>query len=242
MTPRASDAGSYVGTELELFRHARNWKRYFARQIAPHLGSRVLEVGAGMGGTTAVLCDGTAESWTCLEPDPRLLEEIEARRTAGDLPECCTGLGGTLGSLDPASRYDAILYVDVLEHIEDDRGELRAASGFLAPGGRLIVLSPAHQWLFSPFDESIGHHRRYSRSSLEAVVPRELERVCLRYLDSVGVMASGANRALMKQGMPTPGQLRFWDRVLVPLSRMVDPLTFYRVGKSVLGVWQRGKG
>ena len=82
---------------------------------------------------------------------------------------------GTLSELSDSDKFDTILYMDVFEHIEDDRAELERAAAQLAPDGHLIVLAPAHQWLFTPFDESIGHYRRYSRRTLEAP-PRAVSR------------------------------------------------------------------
>jgi protein-L-isoaspartate O-methyltransferase len=40
---------SYIGSELELFAAATNWKAYFASVLAPFIGARVLEIGAGIG-------------------------------------------------------------------------------------------------------------------------------------------------------------------------------------------------
>ena len=53
----------YVGDELDLFSEARRWKAYFRRRILPYLGAEVLEVGAGLGGTTRALCRGTEARW-----------------------------------------------------------------------------------------------------------------------------------------------------------------------------------
>lgn len=72
----------------------------------------------------------------------------------------------TLAALPRDSRFDTILYIDVLEHIADDRAELVEAARRLNPGGYLVVLSPAHQWLFTAFDAAIGHVRRYTAKSL----------------------------------------------------------------------------
>jgi hypothetical protein len=158
---------------------------------------------------------------------------------AGNLPPCCEVRIGALDHLDAAERFDAILYIDVLEHIGDDRGELERAAAHLKPAGLLIVLAPAHQWLFTPFDQAIGHFRRYTKETLSAVVPRSLRRVELVYLDVVGLLASLGNRLLLRQTMPTARQIALWDRMMVPLSRAIDPLLLYTVGKSILGVWQR---
>ena len=110
---------SYVGSELEIFARATTWKRYFGSLMAPFLGRRVLEVGAGLGATTQILCDGRQEQWTCLEPDPLLLAELEQTIRSGRLPAGCTARLGTLKRLAPEETFDAILYIDVLEHIRD---------------------------------------------------------------------------------------------------------------------------
>jgi hypothetical protein len=101
------------------------------------------------------------------------------------------------------------------------------------------VLAPAHQALYSPFDQALGHYRRYSRSSLLQAAPPSLELVSTYYLDAVGVLASTANRLLLRASEPTVGQIRFWDRVLIPLSRVIDPILGFRVGKSVVAIWSR---
>lgn len=229
---------TYIGNELELFAHAQNWKRYFGRIIAP-LGPRVLEVGAGLGATTAALCDGSQDEWLCLEPDRTLLAEVEARIQRGALPACCRPRAGTVRDLAPDERFDSILYIDVLEHIEDDRAEVARAAHHLTPGGRLVVLSPAYPFLYSPFDQAIGHYRRYTRASLSALTPPGCRLTLLRYLDSVGLFTSLANRLFLRQRLPTQAQILFWDRRLVPFSRLLDPLIGYGFGRSVVAVWQR---
>ncbi len=234
-----SDAYHYVGDELDLFAAAVHWKAYFRRRIAPYLGSEVLEVGAGLGGTTRALCRGTEARWVCLEPDPALAHRLTAERAAGRLPGQCEVVVGTLADQLPTDQFDSVLYMDVLEHIEADAAEMARAARRVKPGGYVIALSPAHQWLFTPFDRSIGHCRRYSKESLRAITPAGLDLAWLGYLDSVGCCASLANKLLLRQAMPTPGQIAFWDRVLVPLSTWVDPILGFAAGKSVLGVWRR---
>jgi 2-polyprenyl-3-methyl-5-hydroxy-6-metoxy-1,4-benzoquinol methylase len=224
----------YAGCELETFAGARRWKAYLAAQIRPFLGDDVLEVGAGLGATTELLITPRQRRWVALEPDPTLAATAALR----GLGASCEVRTGTVASLAEGDSFDSILYVDVLEHIEDDAGELRQAANHLRTRGHLIVLAPAHQWLFSPFDTAIGHHRRYDRHSLGQAGPGDLVLARLRYLDAVGLAASAANRLLLRQTLPSEAQVRFWDRVMVPISRMVDPIAGFRLGKSVLAVWR----
>ena len=173
--------------------------------------------------------------WVCLEPDPILVDVLKSE---ADLPEICEIHQGSLADLPAKERFDAILYIDVLEHIEDDRIEVKRAAAYLKPGGFLIVLAPAHQWLFSPFDRSIGHYRRYNRLMLKKLTPSGLTAVFFKYLDSVGLLASLSNRWL-KQRMPTLGQIKLWDTWMVPVSKVIDPILQYEIGKSILGIWRK---
>jgi 2-polyprenyl-3-methyl-5-hydroxy-6-metoxy-1,4-benzoquinol methylase len=239
LAPTSGEPFQYAGGELEVFRHAVNWKEYFGALIRPHLGREVVEVGAGIGGTTAVLCRKRHDRWLCVEPDPGLAGELTKRLAADRAPTACEVTTSVLATLPAGQLFDSVLYIDVLEHIEDDRRELADAAARLRPGGTLIVLSPAHPVLFSPFDAAIGHWRRYTKQSLRAVGPAGCAMVELRYLDAVGMAASLANRLLLKSSMPTERQVRFWDGTLVPVSRMIDRWLAYTAGKSVLGIWRK---
>jgi hypothetical protein len=126
----------------------------------------------------------------------------------------------------------------VLEHIADDAAELVDARRHLAAGGHLIVLAPAHQFLFSPFDAAIGHYRRYDRAGLVGLEPPGCVLAACRMLDSVGFFASLANRMLLSSAMPSRGQIAVWDKYLVPLSRSVDIALGYRFGKTVVAIWR----
>ncbi len=234
-----SDTTPYVGQELELFAQATHWKNYIRHAVRPFVGCNVLEVGAGLGGTTRFLCDGSQKRWICLEPDASLAGKLQGAIDAGDIPTCCETKVGTLTSIGINDVVDTILYIDVLEHIEDDATELRNAIRVLQPGGHVIVLSPAHQWLFTPFDEAIGHYRRYTKRTLAALTPADATLAHLTYLDSVGLLASLANRLLLRSAEPTHRQIQLWDKGMVRTSRVLDPMLGRKVGKSVLGVWRK---
>ena len=152
-----------------------------------------------------------------LEPDPNLTAQLTLNLGQTNGSRRHEIVCGTLQSLE-ASQFDTIIYIDVLEHIENDRQELEAAAARLRSGGRVIVLSPAHQGLFTPFDAAIGHFRRYNRSMLKSISPSGLRLDQVWYLDSAGLILSAANRYFLRQSMPTKAQLHFWDRCVVPVS------------------------
>jgi SAM-dependent methyltransferase len=229
---------AYPGLELDDFQHATQRKQYSIGHLRPFVRGDVLEVGAGIGGTSRFLCGPAATSWLCLEPDPALATRVEARFAGEPLPVPSRVVAGTVAALAPAEQFDTAVYIDVLEHIADDRGELAAVLRHLRPRGRLVVLAPAHQWLLNPFDLAIGHLRRYTVGSLRATAPAGLRLLVARYLDTFGILAPLGNQFLRRR-RPSPTQIRFWDQVLVRGSRLVDPLLRYATGKAVIAVWER---
>jgi len=230
---------TYVGSELDLFAEVHNWKGYWSGSVRPFISGDVLEVGAGIGANTPLLDRGGDGRWVCLEPDSQLLARMAGALSSVPRRRAYEFVCGTLPSLAAGETFDTIIYIDVLEHIENDREEMTAAAARLRPGGRLIVLSPAHQWLFTPFDAAIGHFRRYNRAMLRAVSPVGLRAERIFYLDSMGLFLSLANRLLLRQSMPTKAQLQVWDRGVIPLSRVLDPCLFHAAGKTIIGLWQR---
>lgn len=230
------DAAEYIGTELELFKEALVWKRYWSGTVAPYIRGRCCEVGAGLGANLPFLNRPGVTSWLLVEPDVELFKSIEELDTFSNTP--VTALNGCLSSTRDDEFFDTIAYIDVLEHIEKDQAELSAAKSRLRQGGHICVVVPAHEWLRSPFDDSIGHVRRYNRARfLELAKTTGMDLILMRELDSIGLFASLVNRLFLKQKHPTLKQIKFWDRFLVPLSRIFDPLLGYKVGKSIVAVF-----
>jgi SAM-dependent methyltransferase len=227
----------YPGQELELFSEAVNWKRYFAELLEPHVSGQVLDVGCGMGVNALFISNPGISAYTFLEPDVSLLDRVKENAC---LPVLWNAekVNGTTQDM-AGRRFDTVLYLDVLEHIEDGAAELERARDLLAPGGCLVVLAPAFQLLFSPFDHAVRHHRRYTRSSLEKEVPAGMQCILSRYLDGVGTLLSLGNRLMLRRNLPTQAQIHFWDRYVVPISRPFDKLFGRYFGRSVVAVYRK---
>src|SRR5215203_6055783 len=141
----------YAGSELDTFKVARNWKRYWSEVLAPYVGETVLEVGGGAGANIPYLLNPRVTRLVSLEPDARLLEQLKAAGHTLRATETAViqARHGTLSDLPADERFDTIVYLDVLEHIEADRAELLTAANRLTPRGHLLVLAPAFQSLYS---------------------------------------------------------------------------------------------
>lgn len=229
---------TYIGTELELFAQAQNWKKYIRFLLRRYIKGDVLEVGAGIGSNTKLLSRSSYSTWLCLEPDPKLFQALEYSIESHGISNCCAQ-NATLEALENKSLFDSILYLDVLEHIQYDKEEMLQAARHLKPGGHLIILGPAHQWLFTPFDTAIGHYRRYNKSTLKSVMSNDIEIIQFAYLDCIGLLASLGNKLILKQSQPSLKQIKTWDGFMVPLSRKLDRLLGYSLGKSFLIVGKK---
>ena len=139
---------------------------------------------------------------------------------------------------DLMGKFKTIFVCDVLEHIEDDKSEIKLAANLLSKEGRLVVLAPAFQFLFSEWDRALGHYRRYNAEMLKSLTPHNLVFEKCRYIDSIGFLASLINRIILKQKNISNSQIELWDRIMVPLSRVTDILFHQYFGKSVLAVWK----
>jgi len=142
------------------------WRYKVIREVVRdylNLTLRGLDIGCGDGGTLRRLENDSEFVIDGCELNPAVLGIAKVGK-------------GKLFSYDILSRklinppYDLVILLDVVEHIEDDREFIRAASDHLLPGGKILLNVPALQSLFSKYDTAAGHVRRYSRQSLEAVL------------------------------------------------------------------------
>ena len=130
---------------------------------------------------------------------------------------------GTTAMLDRPNAYDTVVSVNVLEHIGDDRGELRRCFRLLKPGGRLGLLVPARPEIYAPIDRSFGHHRRYTRGGLrEKLVSAGFSVDHLHYFNFPGYFAWWLNFKCRGVRTFDAGMVSWYDRFVVPVALAVE--------------------
>jgi SAM-dependent methyltransferase len=231
----------YIGTELELFKLAYNWKKYWKSFIVDFAKGDILDVGFGMGSNIDIVFNNEISQYVGLEPDLNLLQLYRSNIHKTKINRVNL-INGTLLSLKKDTYFDLIMYIDVLEHILDDYEEIERAAKHLKPGGSIFILAPAHNFLYSYFDDEVGHYRRYNKriadNLFQYISPAMVESKLI-YLDSLGALASLMNRFILRQKKIKISQIIFWDKILIPLSRVVDFITNYSVGKSILMIYTK---
>lgn len=209
------------------------YRRYQYDLIAPHCGRSVLEVGAGLG-EFAALFSGR-ERVVATDVDPGAVA-VMAERFAGQ-PEIEARQLDLDGEVDIDEPVESVVAINVLEHFEDDAGTLKALAGLVTPGGSIVLWVPGYQSLYGDFDRRVGHFRRYSpRTAAEAVTAAGLRVELARPVNLLGGLAWWAAVRRGGTGSPNSGLVAIYDRMVVPVSRVLDRVLPVPFGQSVLCV------
>lgn len=220
---RSFDDEHFGGADdLQNLGAARHFFDWVLDEFQPHLRGHVLEVGAGTGTITRMLLDRYPDvTVTALEPADNLIGALEA---VSAVHRRLHIHNRTLAMCSlPPDSFDTALYLNVLEHIEDDRAELARAAAALRPGGALLVFVPAHEWLYSDLDYKAGHYRRYSLRQLRnATLEAGFEIVSLRHFDTLGVAPYWLVYRVLRHNAIAGSTTWAYDRLVVPTSRMLQ--------------------
>ena len=219
----------YEGWELEHFDNSVNFRNYQNNLFKNHLRGHVAEVGPGNGENLKIYKD-KVEILELYEPSKILFDNLISK--FGSDKKFI--INNEVFSLKE-NTYDSILYLDVLEHIENDDKEVVKAFNSLKEGGKLIINVPAFQHLYSSFDKDVKHFRRYSKKTLLNLFENlNYSSYELKYYDSIGYLLSIMSKILTKNYKKNFNQkIKIWDS-LIPLSKILDRLIFHSFGKSLL--------
>jgi glycosyltransferase involved in cell wall biosynthesis len=228
--------GSILEETLERMSRLRHLNRRIAMSIDPHLGRRVLEVGAGHGNLTEHILARTDVVAT--DVDDVALARLRAAMGGYDHLEIHRwDLREPLPPLGPGPPIDTVVGLNVLEHIAEEREALENARRILAPtSGKLCLLVPAHPSLFSPLDEKLGHKRRYTRRSLtEALTTAGFRVESMTWFNLLGMPGWWLNGKVLRRERVPSFQLAVYNtlsRFALPGERLIGP----PVGLSLIAI------
>lgn len=218
---------TYSGTDnLEVMAHAVNYNNFLIQLIRSHVKEKelILDFGAGIG-LFAEQLKALNYNISCIEQDKSQLvmirkKGIEAYSNIDDIED---------------NSVDYIYSLNVLEHIEDDVLITEKLYKKLKNGGKLLIYVPAFQVLYSSMDKKVGHYRRYSKSTLSALVKQcGFKIITIKHADSAGFFATilykffGSNT-----GTLNINTLVFYDKYIFPISHLFDSILGYFFGKNI---------
>ena len=223
----------YPETATERFDDASFHINYCLRFLTKYFKGDILEVGAGCGSFTKFYYK-KFESITLTEVDNKnfldLKKIFSEKRNISISNESIEFL---------SKKFDTIMYLHVLEHIENDKKELQNAISKLNPDGYLVIMVPAHQKIYSKLDKAVGHYRRYEKEFFTENL-LGLNRVKLISLDAIGYFLYLLNKIFFKEEVfPSKLKIFLWDKIVTPITFIVDFLLMYKFGKCYVAIYQK---
>ena len=224
----------YPEIALERFDGANLWIKYIIFKIRKFLKDDILEVGAGCGSfsknymknfNSITLTDMDNSSFNLLKKNFINEKNINVINSP---------------TKDIDKKFNTILYFNVLEHLEEDKLEIKTALEKLNSGGYLIVLVPAHQKIYSKLDKAVGHYKRYDIDFFKKNRFENSKIIKLHFLDFFGYLLYYLNKIFFKEETyPSNLKIFIWDKIFTPFTIVIDYLTGYKFGKNILCIYQK---
>jgi SAM-dependent methyltransferase len=206
----------------------------------PHLRGDIVEVGIGHGAYYEALKPFGV--YLGLDIDERSVAAAKARYPEASFAQADILEAGFLKNLLPG-KADVIVSINVLEHIDEDVKAVWNLVDALKPGGHLLVIVPAMKGLYNDLDRLAGHHRRYGYRDFDrmlASLPVEVEN--LFYFNPVGALGWWANRFRRHDSLNDKmvnAQIEIFDKYVLPVSRLINPVTKSFFGQSLVCMAKR---
>ncbi|HTU34679.1 MAG TPA: bifunctional glycosyltransferase/class I SAM-dependent methyltransferase [Candidatus Acidoferrum sp.] len=211
---------AYGAEILGRLNRAPRFNRWMADVIRPFVGDRVLEIGAGIGNMSLNLMPRS--SYWATDVNPLYIDYLVSLRSTRPYMEVAHTDASSLATYPPGQKFDTVVCLNVVEHIEDDLSVLGNIWNVIEDGGRAIVLVPCGPNLYGTLDEVLGHVRRYTIDQVVDVSQRAgfaVERV-LKF-NRPGVIGWWVNGKILRRKKFGLAQIRLLN-LLTPLFRLID--------------------
>lgn len=231
-----------VAEDLRTLSDAHNYHQWLYSAVRGALGSRIVEIGAGIGNYTPLLL-GHGHVLAA-EPEPVYVAYLRQRFASsarfGVLPLALGDWSREERAQVSAFEPDTFVCMNVLEHVEHDAASIAAMFSCLPPGGHVALILPALSWLYSPLDRRYGHYRRYGKADVPRLIRglRDVSVPRCHYLNAPAVPGWWINHVLLKRESLPKGQTRLFDRTIVPVAAALERVVPVPFGLSLV-VWIR---
>jgi SAM-dependent methyltransferase len=211
----AQQASVVGGRTLEVFTETPRLNAWLFSKLAPHIHGDVLEVGSGIGNLSRLIIE-RASSTVLSDMEPHYIEALE--RAFGADPRVRIGfynLDAEPSAEIAGRRFDAIVAVNVIEHILDDHALVRRLAALLKPGGKLVVYVPACPFAYGSLDRALGHYRRYTPDSLTTLLAGAgLSVARPSYINLLGLLGWTVNGRVLRRQQLSHRQIAVFERLM----------------------------
>lgn len=212
------------------------YNRWTVNKFKEFLNGDILEVGCGVGNFTINL----TKYGRLFAVDINESHIMEVSKDVRDMAE--VGFGNIETGkyfFNDSQKFDTVVCLNVLEHIKDDKRALKNLHALLKKGGFLILLVPAHDFLFGEIDKSIGHYRRYNKKKLNNLVTDiGFKIIKERILNILGAVGWWIFSKLFSNSKVDRNKIRIFN-LLAPIVLSIEDVVEPPIGTSILMVVQK---
>lgn len=222
---------------LDVVAKAKKLNNWMYETIEPFCKGAVLEVGSGTGNISEFFVNNKYDiSVSDLRENYRIILKDKFNLPENKVLDLdIVAPDFDIKSKELLNSFDSVFSLNVVEHIKDDDLAIKNMVKLLKPGGNLVILVPAYQALYNNFDTTLEHYRRYNKKSLTKLMGNYGEIISSFYFNAVGTLGWWVSGKLFKNKMIPEGEMKLYNS-LVPIIKIVDKVTFNKVGLSVICV------
>ncbi len=225
---------------LRVISKAGKFNRWMYQTIRPYSKGKVLEIGSGIGNISAFFLDD-GYSITLSDIRTHYFEDLKNKFSGFVNLESAI----QMDLVDDLFRekfsylqgyFDTVFALNVVEHIEDDNRAIQNCRYLLKEGGNIIILVPAYRSLYNGFDENLGHFKRYTKKTIEALLSKNnFSIIHSQYFNLAGILGWYFSGSLLKKQTIPEGQMGLYN-LLVPIFKIMDKVILNKAGLSVIAV------
>jgi SAM-dependent methyltransferase len=228
----------YFGRDLEAMSFAANYHKWIFEEFKPYLGDNVAEVGAGTGNFSKLIISAYIKHLVAIEPSANMYPVLDDLFRDNNQVKTVNHFFSDIYH-NYENNFDSILYVNVLEHIENDQKELSYVYKTLGEKGHILIFVPALSWLYSDLDKKLGHCRRYHKQELTKIVQAAgFNIIKIKYFDIVGIIPWYIAFVLLKKSI-SGCNVALYDKLVVPIMRKIESVINPPIGKNLLLVGRK---
>jgi hypothetical protein len=228
----------YERGDLETMSFAPKYHAWIFSEFRGFIGKRVAEVGAGCGSFSSLFLNEPVNELVVIEPAKDMCVLLQTN-IMNDTRVVIRNAFFQEVNAEYSNYFDSVVYINVLEHVEDEIKELACIYESLKMGGYVCIFVPALSWLYSDHDKSIGHYRRYYKKQLSALLEKsgfKIEKV--KYFDIIGIIPWFIMFKLFKKKIDR-GNVGLYDKYIVQISRIIESLIPPPIGKNLIIVGRK---